>query len=70
MKGYIVRDPVIVNGKRYRRGDQLSGSDAAAVDESPIISARCIAVNLPDPQPDHGASALPGAAPAPKGDSK
>lgn len=39
---YLVRDHVIVNGIRRRRGDVLTGEDAAAVEASPMIRARCV----------------------------
>jgi hypothetical protein len=39
---YIVRDPVIVNGVRRQRGDELFGDDAKAVEASASIRARCV----------------------------
>lgn len=70
MKRCQVLAPLNIDGKRFRRGDVLTGAEAQAVADSPIHQARCTQVqDVPD---DHGASALPGAAvaPAPKGDSK
>lgn len=59
---YIVRDACIVNGVPRKRGDELTGDDAAAVEKSPLLRARCIphAYNQKNPAP----AAKPAPAPA------
>lgn len=59
MSRYIVREPVIVNGKRRQRGDILEGADAQAVDGSVLLQHRCIRDSAPSAAPTPVPSSFP-----------
>lgn len=51
MTKYIAIAPLVVNGNSYSPGDRVSGADADAVADSPLLAARCVPDQTPDPQP-------------------